>query len=107
MKLRRVALHLLLTVVLLFAQHAALSHALQHAGNLPAQTQQYDGGKQNSQSSPCDFHVSFAQLAGAVESCSVVFHIPQGDLHAGDRTLSTRHPARLLVPASRGPPAFP
>ena len=107
MKLRRVALHLLLTVVLLFAQHAALSHALQHAGNLPAQTQQDDGGKQNPQSSPCDFHVSFAQLAGAVGSCSVAFHIPQGDLHAGDGALSTGHSARLLVPASRGPPASP
>ena len=107
MNIRRFVGRVLLAVLLLAGQYAALTHAVQHvSGSAPLQSPRDDGSKQNSQSSPCDFHVSLAQFYGAVDACELSLRVSGCDLKPQDEHPSRVYAARLLAPASRGPPAL-
>jgi hypothetical protein len=106
MTLKRGLLQILLAALLLAAQYTALTHGFRHwqQPNQLAQSQQDEGGKQKTQSGLCDFHVAFAEILGAVGSCATSFGVV---VQASDRAavpLTSPYTAKLLVPASRGPP---
>ena len=106
MILKRGLLQILLAALLLAAQYTALTHGIRHwQPNQLSQSQQDEGGKQKSQSGLCDFHVAFAEILGAVGSCAISFAVT---VPAIDRVVippASPRTAKLLVPASRGPPA--
>ena len=67
MILKRGLMQIVLAALLLAAQHGALTHQLRHwQDRLPAQLQQQDDKQKAAHSGLCDFHVSFAQILGAV-----------------------------------------
>lgn len=102
---RRAILHLAVVALLLFAQHGALTHALAHVhGGQPAQAQHHDGGKQGSPSGACAFHISFAQVFGAIASCGMALHVTRGSEVPGLRRPLHAYSPILLVPESRAPP---
>jgi hypothetical protein len=93
--LLRRSLRILLALLLLSAQHAALSHALAHLGpqGVPAEQKQL-----------CDQHDAFGSVAGAVGCANpptlAAVLAPSGSFPAG-------LPAACiagLAPSSRGPP---
>jgi hypothetical protein len=97
---------IVLAVLLLVAQHGALAHQIRHLhDNIPGQSQQQEG-KQKSQSGLCDFHVTFVQILGAVDSAVLPVLLAVNTLERGFNHLPLAYPANLVVPASRGPPAL-
>jgi hypothetical protein len=107
MILKRGLMQVLLAALLLVAQHAAFTHQLRHLQDrLPAQAQQQDQKQKSAHTGLCDFHVSFAQVLGAVDCARMPLLLAS---NAVERTSNhARHtvPADLVVPASRGPPAL-
>ena len=100
--LRPLFVRVLLVVAFLFAQHAALAHAISHAASNPtAAGQTGDGGAKDRL---CDFHTSLGTVAGAfcgassppwtVDAGAALFHPP---------FLSTP-PGEWRAPRSTGPP---
>ena len=107
MILKRGLLQIVLAALLLVAQYGALTHQVRHLqDNLPAQSQQQDGGKQKSQSGLCDFHVAFAEILGSVNSSAPPLLIAVNAVERGLNHLPLAFPANLVVPASRGPPVL-
>lgn len=105
MILKRGFLHVVFAALLLAAQHGALTHNVRHLqGDSPVQSQKHTGGKQNSQSGLCDFHVAFAQVLGALSSIAPPLRIAANTVESGIHHLPLAYPANLVVPASRGPP---
>jgi hypothetical protein len=104
---RRTLLNLAIAALLLFAQYGAVTHALSHLhSGQPVQSQQHDGGKQSSPSVACAFHVSFAQVLGAVGSCGLS-PLAAAAVEAPERPrLLSAFAPRLLAPSPRGPPAL-
>ena len=107
MTLKRGRLRRFLAALLLVAQHAALSHQTRHLQDrLPAPLQQQDQKQKSAHTGLCDFHVSFAEVLGAV-SCDRI--APRIASNAVERSLNhfpPAFPANLVVPASRGPPVL-
>lgn len=107
MTLKRGILQILLAALLLVAQYTALTHGFRHwQPNQLAQSQQDESGKQKAQSGLCDFHVAFAEILGAVGSCPMPFGIVAQATGRTAVPCFPNHTARLLVPASRGPPVL-
>ncbi len=105
MTIKRGLLQILLAALLLLAQYTAISHSLRHwHPNQLAQSQQDDSGKQKAPSSLCDFHVSFAEILGAVGSCAMPAIAVAQIGERGADPFYVPHTARLLAPLSRGPP---
>ena len=107
MILKRGLLQIALAALLLAAQHGALTHQVRHLqDNLPAQSQQQDGGKQNSPPGLCDFHVAFVQILGALSSALLPLRIVANTVERSINYFPLAFPANLVVPASRGPPVL-
>jgi hypothetical protein len=107
MILRRGLMHILLAALLLVAQHGALTHQVLHAQDrLPAQSQQQDEKQKAAHSGLCDFHVSFAQLLGAINCVKLPLRLAANTVEHHGNHFPPAFPADLVVPASRGPPVL-
>ncbi len=105
MILKRGLLQILLAALLLAAQHGALTHQTRHLQDrLPAQTQQQDEKQKSAHAGLCDFHVSFAQVLGAVNCAKLPLRLASNTVERGNNHFPSAFPADLVVPASRGPP---
>lgn len=100
-------IEIVLSVLLLIAQHGALAHPLRHFHDrLPAQTQQQDEKQKSTHSALCDFHVSFAQVLGAVTPAKFPLNLAANAVEHHGNHFPRAFPADLVVAASRGPPVL-
>src|SRR5271165_5947661 len=107
MMLKRGLLQILLAALLLAAQYGALTHQTRHLQDrLPAQTQQQDQKQKGAHAGLCDFHVSFAQVLGAVDCATIPLRLASNTVERGGNHFPRAYPADLVVPASRGPPVL-
>ena len=107
MILKRGLMQVLLAALLLVAQHAALTHQLRHLQDrLPAQAQQQDQKQKSAHTGLCDFHVSFAQVLGAVDCARMPLLLANNAVERSSNHARHTFPDDLVVPASRGPPAL-
>ena len=107
MMLKRGLMQIVLAALLLVAQHGALTHQLRHwQDRLPAQAQQQDDKQKSAHSGLCDFHVSFAQILGAVNCATPHLRLAAHTVEHHGNHFSPAFPADLVVAASRGPPAI-
>jgi hypothetical protein len=107
MMLKRGLMQIVLAALLLVAQHGALTHQLRHwQDRLPAQAQQQDDKQKSAHSGLCDFHVSFAQILGAVDCATPHLRLATNTVEHHGNHFPPAFPADLVVPASRGPPAI-
>ena len=105
MILKRGLLQILLAALLLVAQHVALTHQVRHLQDrLPAQARQQDQKQKSAHAGLCDFHVSFAQVLGAVSCDNPPLKVASNDVELSLNHFPRAFPANLVVPASRGPP---
>ena len=105
MMLKRGLMQLLLAALLLAAQYSALTHQTRHLQDrLPAQTQQHDKKQKSAHVGLCDFHVSFAEVIGAVNCTKILLKLASYTAEQSRNHLPRAFPANLVVPASRGPP---
>lgn len=105
--MKRALLQIACILLLLVAQHGALSHQIRHLqDNLPVQSQQQDNGKQNAPSELCDFHIAFVQILGTVSSAALALRIAANTVELSTNHFPPAFPANLVVPASRGPPVL-
>ena len=107
MSVKRGLLQLALAALLLAAQHGALTHQAQHVREpLPAQSRQQDPAKNSAHAGLCKFHVSYAEVLGAVDCAHVPLRIAACRAEAGAHAFPHSFLADLVVPASRGPPVL-
>lgn len=107
MMLKRGLMQLLLAALLLVAQHAALTHQTRHLQDrLPADAQQQDPQQKSADAGLCDFHVSFAQVLGAVTCAAGPLRLASNTAERSGNHFPPAFPANLVVPASRGPPVL-
>jgi hypothetical protein len=107
MILKRGLMQILLAALLLVAQHGALMHHVWHLQDrLPAQAQREDQKQKAAHAVLCDFHVSFAQVLGAVNCAAVPLRLAGNSVELSRNHFSLAFPADLVVPASRGPPVL-
>ena len=107
MILKRGLLQILLAALLLVAQHAALTHQTRHLQDrLPVQTQQQDQKQKSAHTGLCDFHVSFAEVLGAVSCHKAPPRIASNAVERSLNHFPRAFAADLVVPASRGPPVL-
>ena len=107
MILKRGLVQILLAALLLAAQHGALTHQVRHLQDrLPAQSQQQDKKQKAAHAGLCDFHVSFAEVLGAVSCDKTPLNIARNAVELNLSQFPPAFPADLVVPASRGPPAL-
>ena len=107
MVLKRGLLRILLAALLLVAQHSALTHQTRHLHDrLPAQAQQQDQKQKSAHAGLCDFHVSFAQILGAVSCDKLPLKVARNAVERSGNHLPRAFPSDLVVPASRGPPVL-
>jgi hypothetical protein len=96
---------LILSALLLFAQHEALSHQVWHLQNGHVrQSLHQEGGKQTSAPGLCVFHLAFGTVLGAIGSASLP---PTFAANTVERNLvfaAHNSPQFSVLPASRGPP---
>ncbi|MEO8442733.1 MAG: hypothetical protein ABI547_09615, partial [Betaproteobacteria bacterium] len=98
-----------LAALLLVAQHAALTHHVWHLQDrLPAQAQQQEQEQKqkSAHTGLCDFHVSFAQVLGAVGCAIPPLRLATNTVEHHGNHFPSAFPADLVVPASRGPPVL-
>jgi hypothetical protein len=106
MILTRGWLQILLAALLLVAQHGALLHQTRHLQDrLPGQAQQ-DQKQKSAHAGLCDFHVSFAQVLGAVGCARMPLRLASNAVEHTGNHFSRAFAADLVVPASRGPPVL-
>ncbi len=107
MMLKRGLMQIVFAALLLVAQHGALTHQLRHWQDpLPAQVQQQDDKQNSAHSGQCDFHVSFAQILGAVNCATPHLRLAANTVEHHGNHFPRAFPADLVVAASRGPPAI-
>ena len=107
MILKRGLMQILLAALLLVAQHGALSHHVGHLQDrLPAQAQQQDQTQKSAHTGLCDFHVSFAQVLGAVDCAKIPPRLAGNAVERSGNHFPPAFPADLVVAASRGPPVL-
>jgi len=107
MMLKRGLWHFVFAAMLLAGQYIALTHHLRHAQDrFAGQYQQQNDGKKSAHQGLCDFHVAFSQILGAVDCAKSPPRLAAIRAQSRDDLFATTCPAELLVPASRGPPAF-
>jgi hypothetical protein len=113
--LKRAFLQLVCILLLLFAQHGALTHAIWHAHeHLPAQIRtdtdpahdhdDTDDGQPLSQSSLCGFDLAFGQVLGGVHSACLHFVAAGSDAEREAQPLHARLSVEPVPALSRGPP---
>ncbi len=107
--MKRVFPQLVCILLLLVAQHGALTHAVWHAHeSQPAQHERHDNTplSQSGESGLCDFDLAFGQVMGGV--CAAAWHLVFSEFDA-ERIVhlsSTCVAAETPVARSRGPPLF-
>lgn len=107
MILKRGLMQIVLAALLLVAQHGALTHQLRHwQDRLPANAQQQDDKQKSAHTGLCDFHVSFAQILGAVNCTPSPLLLATNQVEHHGNHFPSAFPADLVVPASRGPPVI-
>jgi hypothetical protein len=107
MILKRGLMQIVLAALLLVAQHGALTHQTRHLQDrLPAQIQQQDQKQKSAHTGLCDFHVSFAQVLGAVNCAKMPLRLASNAVEPGSNHFPPAFPADLVVAASRGPPVL-
>lgn len=95
---------LAIAALLLFGQQMAIAHQAWHALDRgSARTQQY-GIDGNDQSNLCAFHADFESILSAVKSTPPVLLPGITVFEQFSASLPHHHSAKLIVPASRGPP---
>ena len=105
MILKRSLMRIVLAALLLVAQHGALTHHVRHVQDrLPTQAQQQDKKQKAAHAGLCDFHVSFAQVLGAVDCARIPLLLASNGVESSVNHFPPAFPADLVVPASRGPP---
>ena len=96
---------LILSALLLFAQHEALSHQVWHLqGGYARQAQQQEGGKQASAPGLCVFHKAFGTVLGAIGSASLPPTLAANTVERNLIFAAHDSPQFSVLPASRGPP---
>jgi hypothetical protein len=95
-------------LLLLFAQHTALAHALWHAlDNTPSQHEHSNETPKSAGGSLCTFHAVIGQvLGGGAPVSACVVYAQSIDVTPVHPTLRVVLAARFLAPLSRGPPAL-
>lgn len=95
-------------LLLAFAQHTALAHAVWHAlGNTPAQQEHSHETPKSAGSALCVFDAAIGQvLGGGAGYAPCVFHAQSAEVAHVDAALRVVLAARFLAPLSRGPPAL-
>jgi hypothetical protein len=107
MVLKRGLMQVLLAALLLVAQHAALTHQVWHLHDgKSAPVEQQNNGKKAAHSALCEFHVSFAEVLGAVSCDQAPLKIANNTVELSVNHFPPAFPANLVVPASRGPPVL-
>jgi hypothetical protein len=107
MILKRGLMQILLAALLLVAQYGALTHHVRHLQDrLPAQAQQQDQKQKTAHTGLCDFHVSFAEVLGAVNCTQMPLRVANNTVERGNNHFPPAFPADLVVAASRGPPVL-
>jgi hypothetical protein len=107
MMLKRCWLQFVLAALLLVAQHGAITHQLRHwQDRLPSQAEQQDQKQKAVHTGLCDFHVSFAQVLGAVNCANPPLRLATNTVEHHGNHFPPAFPADLVVPASRGPPVI-
>jgi hypothetical protein len=102
---RRAFLQFVLAALLLFAQQAAVTHAIWHAHG-PTPEQHEDNGKGSFHAGSCDWHSAFCQVLGAVPSGSPSHAERHGPAEQAAAPALPRVAALSPAPLSRGPPAL-
>jgi hypothetical protein len=107
MSFKRGLIEIALAALLLVAQHGALMHQIRHVPDrLPAQAQQQEPKQKSAHAGLCDFHVSFAQVLGAVNCARLPLRLASNSVEHSGNHLPLAFPADLVVAASRGPPVI-
>ncbi len=93
-------------MLLLAAQHSALTHQFAHLQNDGAVTlqQRGDDGTRGTHSALCDYHGALAEVLGCVTSAVVRLRLTP---NVGERDVgfsASASPVTPVVPAARGPP---
>jgi hypothetical protein len=105
--LKRGLIRFVLALLLLSAQHGALAHQLRHLQDrLPAPLEQQDDQQKAAHNALCDFHVSFAQVLGVLNSAQPPLRLADNTVEHTGNHFPPAFPADLVVPASRGPPVL-
>ena len=96
-----------LTALLLFAQHGALSHQVGHIQDeRPQHSQRQNDGNKSSAPGLCVFHIAFGTVLGAIGSTALP---PKFAANVAERSsifIAHAFPHFAVVPASRGPPVL-
>jgi len=107
MLFKRGLMQIMLAALLLVAQHGALVHQTRHLQDrLPQETQQQDDKQKSAHAALCDFHVSFAQVLGAVACAKLPLSLAANGVEHHGNHFPAAFSADLVVPASRGPPVL-
>jgi hypothetical protein len=105
MMLKRCWLQFVLAALLLVAQQGALTHHVRHLQDrLPAQAHQQNQKQKSAHAGLCDFHVSFAQVLGAVNCSTPSLLLATNQVEHHGNHFPPAFSSDLVVPASRGPP---
>jgi hypothetical protein len=102
---KRTILRIALAALLLFAQHVAIAHQLNHGlDGAPFQSQRA-GDEGNFRSDLCAFHAVFESLLSAVESTPPVLFLADTVFEQLSVTIRRFYATEPVIPASRGPPS--
>lgn len=103
----RVITHVVLTVLLLFAQHGALSHQVGHIRDrLPSHLPHQDERSKSTAPGLCVFHIAFGTVMGAIGSTALSLKFAANTVESSARIITNAFPHFTVVPASRGPPVL-
>jgi len=102
----RSLMQLVCIMLLLAAQHSALTHQFAHLQNDSAVTlqQRSDDSTRVTHSALCDYHGALAEVLGCVASAAVRLGLTS---NGGERDVgfsASASPVTPVVPAARGPP---
>jgi hypothetical protein len=101
------------TLLLLLAQHTALTHAVWHALDVTPAEHEHEhehrpGTPKSAEGSLCAFHALIGQVlgGGGAPDTPCVLYAPSAKVALVDPGLRVVLAARFLAPLSRGPPAL-
>jgi hypothetical protein len=103
---RRAFLQFVLAALLLFAQQAAVTHAIWHAHGPTPEQQQDSNSKGSFQAGSCEWHGAFCQVLGGVPSGSGSHAEQHGSAEQAAAPALPSVATLSLAPLSRGPPAL-
>jgi hypothetical protein len=103
----RAITHVVLAVLLLFAQHGALSHQVGHIQDRhPQHSQHQNDGKKSSAPELCVFHIAFGTVLGAIGSTALPPKFAANTAESSGSFIAHTFPHFAVVPASRDPPVL-